>query len=277
MKKEIRKSRVIRPIATVGFTYMITLLAVCHLPLMLSAFLFLFCLTISFLIAVIKPIRNQRGLLILLTAGIACGAHFVYTYFNYNPALKLDGKSVSMLAKVEEVSTSQSGKSVLTVSLDRSVVSTPVPVKAKLYLDEPGDFRPADWIRGVAFFYLPSQEYGTSSPTQSAKADGVYLYASAKTMELSVARPNSFQLSSWLYDLRLALKEKANALFQGESAAVFQGMLLGNNDEVSNKTYRDFVHTGILHVMVVSGLHLVIVSQFVIRTLKAFRIKRKLR
>lgn len=277
MKKHETHRRVIRPIATIGFSYMLTLAIACYLTPSLSAFIFLVAMVAVLLIAVIRSLRNQRVLLILLSIGVACGVYSIYTYCNYNPVLALNGKTAPISAVVTDLSTTGSGKSVLTVQLDRKVVDAPIPTKVNLYLDEPGDFLPGDKVSGTARFYLPSEAYGTSAPLQSAKADGIYLYGSAKTTELSITRSTSFSLSAWLYNLRLLLEEKANDLFSGETAAVFQGMLLGNNSAVSDKTYRDFIHTGILHVMVVSGLHLVVVSQFVIRTLKALHVRRKTR
>ncbi len=270
-----KSQRIIRPVATIGFTYMLALTAACYLPIAFSALLFIICFAVSFCISLFKHSRSPRALLILLTAGIAFGIYAIYTPFHYTPALELDGKRMSISAEITDVTTSNSGKAVLTVKLDRSVIQTPVSVKADIYLDEPGDFRPADRISGIVSFYLPSEAYGTATPLLSAKADGIFLYGNATAAELTVTHSDGFSISALLYDLRLSLQEQANRLFSGEDAAVFQGMLLGNSSELSDKTYRDFVHTGILHVMVVSGLHLAILSQFLIRTLKRLGVRRK--
>ncbi len=274
----IGSKRLTRPVAAIGFTFMLVLLTANYLPVLFSAVFFIACLIFTIIAAAVKPLRSQRLLLILVTSGLAFGCFFLYTRFNYLPALKLDGEKISVSATVTDIGTSRSGKSVLTVRLDRSIVQTPIPVKANIYLDEPGDILPADRISGMVSFYLPSEEYGTSSPVQSTKADGIYLYGSAVTTGLTVTRTDGFHLSLFFHNLRNSLYEKADALFQDkDEAAIFRGMVLGDNSGINSRDYRNFVRTGILHVMVVSGFHLVLLTQSVMRTLKLLRVRRKAR
>lgn len=133
---------------------MLVLLTANYLPVLFSAVFFIACLIFTIIAAAVKPLRSQRLLLILVTSGLAFGCFFLYTRFNYLPALKLDGEKIPVSATVTDIGTSRSGKSVLTVRLDRSVVQTPIPVKANIYLDEPGDIR-LPTVSAAVSFYLP--------------------------------------------------------------------------------------------------------------------------
>ncbi len=275
--RNLKARRVIRPAATVGFTYMITLLAASALPTAVSCCFFIVGLAVSIVISLIRKLRSQRLLLLLLTASIACGAYAIYTLCNYLPALQLDGKSLPITATVTDVADNGDGTTQITVALDSTIIDTPIPVKARLYPNEAGAFKPADRIRTTVKFYLPSAQFGTYSPLESSRADGIFLYGSLKTEKTILSRPNEFQLSAWLYDFRQSIKGKINTLLNGETARVFQGMLLGDNSAISDTTYRDFLKTGILHVMVVSGLHLTILCQFLASAMQAVGISRKKR
>lgn len=265
----------VRPIAVIGITFLFTLLTASALPLPFNIGIAAFCMTAALLISLIKPLRTPKLALVLITAAIALGTLSIHTYFNYLPAAKLDKQHKTVTGTVTDLSVSGKGKQVLTVRLDNEIIQTFRPVKIRLYLENSISIRVADRISANTYCYLPSEQYGMYFPQDSAKADGVYLYGYVREGNLTVTPDDSFHLSRLLYQFRDSLNQKAESLFTPEEAGFIKAVLLGDKTDLSDAYYRNFTHTGVVHLLTVSGLHFVILSQFVIRTLKAFRLKRK--
>lgn len=265
----------VRPIAVIGITFLFTLLTASALPLPFNIGIAAFCMTAVLLISLIKPLRAPKLALVLITAAIALGTLSIHTYFNYLPAAKLDKQHKTVTGTVTGLSVSGKGKQVLTVRLDNEIIQTFRPVKIRLYMESSTSIRVADRISANTYCYLPSEQYGLYSPQDSAKADGVYLYGYVREGNLTVTPDDGFHLSRLLYQFRDSLNQKAESLFTPEEAGFIKAVLLGDKTDLSDAYYRNFTHTGVVHLLTVSGLHFVILSQFVIRTLKAFRLKRK--
>ncbi len=232
-------------------------------------------LLLAGLLLSIKPLRSPKLILITLVVGVAFGCSFLVTRFQYEPTLLLSGKTTTVSGEVTEIGRSSSGIPEITVRLDREITKTPFPVQVKLYLYLSVDLQIADRIETTARFYEPTTQYGTYATT--SKADGIYLSGAVQDTAVTVISDDNFHLSRFLAELREKITSKINALFSTKESTVFRAMLLGDQAALDADTYRDFVHTGIIHVLVVSGLHLSILSQFVIRTLKLFRFRRRAR
>lgn len=265
----------VRPIAVIGITFLFTLLTASALPLPFNIGIASFCMTAALLISLIKPLRTPKLALVLITAAIALGTLSIHTYFNYLPAAKLDKQHKTVTGTVTDLSVSGKGKQVLTVRLDNEIIQTFRPVKIRLYMESSTSIRVADRISANTYCYIPSEQYGLYSPQDSAKADGVYLYGYVREGNLTITPDDGFHPSRLLYQFRDSLNQKAESLFTPEEAGFIKAVLLGEKTDLSDAYYRNFTHTGVVHLLTVSGLHFVILSQFVIRTLKAFRLKRK--
>lgn len=116
-------------------------------------------------------------------------------------------------------------------------------------------------------------------PTQqSHRADGVFLqaYPTAYDEEaMSVAStPHSWRnaLSSLRDRLLANIRERLN----GEEGALLAGICLGEKNGVSEATMTAFRHAGLPHVLVVSGLHLSIISMGVFALLRLLLRNRRL-
>ncbi len=265
----------VRPIAVIGFTFLFTLLTASALPLPFNIGAAALCMIAALLISLIIPLRMPKLALVLITIAIALGTFSIHTYFNYLPAVKLDQQQKTVTGTVTDLSVSEKGKQVLTVRLDHEIVPTFRPVKIRIFLENSISIRIADRISSNTYCYLPSEQYGLYSPQDSAKTDGIYLYGYVQEGNLTVFPDDGFHLSRLLYQFRDNLKQKAESLFASEKADFIKAVLLGDKTDLSDAYYRNFTHTGVVHLLTVSGLHFVILSQFVIRTLKAFRLKRK--
>ena len=271
----MERKQFIRPIAAAGFVFVIGLAVAACLQNVLAGLLAAALLLLAVLLIAVKPLRSPKLILVTIVTGLAFGCSFLITHFQYEPTLLLADKTVEISGTVTDVFRSSSGTPGVTVRLDRDITKTPLPVKVNLYINIDAELRIADRIETTAHFYTPSDQYGTYSTT--SKADGIYLNGSVWNTAVTVTTDDNFHISRFLADFREGIKKTIGTLFSARDAGVFQAMLLGDKSALDDDTYRDFVHTGIIHVLVVSGLHLSILSQFVIRTLKLLHVRRKLR
>ncbi len=267
----------VRPIAVIGLTFLVTLMAASELSLPTQLALAAFCLVAALLLSLLATLRMPKPALVLLTVAIALGILSIHTYFNYLPLLSLEGQQKTIVGTVTDLAVSEGGKQVITVQPNRDCVSTVRPIKMRIFSEEPISVRVADEISANTYCYFPSEQYGVYSPQDTAKADSIYLYGYARAGELTVNPVDGFRLSRQLYRFRETLKQKADALFAPTEAGFVKAVLFGDKSALSEEVYRDFTHTGTVHMLTVSGLHFVILSQFVIRTLKLFRLKRRAR
>ncbi|MDD6235757.1 MAG: ComEC/Rec2 family competence protein [Clostridiales bacterium] len=271
----MRRKSFVRPVAVIGMTFLSALLAASAFSLPVNIGVAAFCMIVALFTSLIKPLRTPKLAIVMITISIALGMLSIHTYFNYLPAIKLDKQQTTVTGTVTDLSVSEKGKQVVTVRLDHELTQTFRPVKIRLYPESSVAVQIADRISANTYCYLPSEQYGVYSPQDSAKADGIYLYGYVREGNLEVTPTDGFHLSRLLYQFRESLKQKADSLFSPESAGFIKAILLGDKSGLSDTDYRNFVHTGVVHLLTVSGLHFVILTQFVIRTLKVFHLKRK--
>lgn len=100
-------------------------------------------------------------------------------------------------------------------------------------------------------------------PTQeSYRADGVFLQAYPVDFdeEAMTLTPSPYTWRSALVPLRERLTGNIRTRLSGEEGALLTGICLGDKSGVSESTMTAFRRTGMPHILVVSGLHLSVIS-----------------
>jgi len=111
------------------------------------------------------------------------------------------------------------------------------------------------------------------------RRQGIFLIARVKTRDF--ARSTGLN-KGWLVR-RLILKFKSWVETKFESnltpicAGIIEAMVLGEEKNIPAKIYKDMIRSGTVHILVVSGSNVGVVSFILILLLKIFRIKRRLR
>lgn len=270
----------IRPVAVIGLTFTLTLVAASSFSVTTAMCLAVIFLVLSLFLSCVKTIRSPKPALVALVISLALGCFSLYTQFNYLPAVELDGKTCYVSAVVPDIFRSKSGTYGVTVKLDPAFTNTLVPAKANIYFpaaDESYEqIRVADRIETTLTFKKP-EDYGTYSSVDSFKAEGIYLLSFHRGSDIKVITDDSFHISRVFYEIREAIKENNSSRFNGKEAGVLNAMTVSDKSDLDPGIYNDFIRTGTVHILVVSGLHLVIFSQFIIKTLKFCHVKRKVR
>lgn len=77
--------------------------------------------------------------------------------------------------------------------------------------------------------------------------------------------------SSWLepiYQLRIQLKARIEQLWSEPAASLVLGVLIGEQDTIPEDVYDSFRRAGVVHILVVSGMHVLIIIQLLIAVTK---------
>lgn len=116
------------------------------------------------------------------------------------------------------------------------------------------------------------------STQKSYRADGVFLqaYPIGFDEDAMTVVPSARTWRSMLAPLRERLLSAVRARLSGEEGALLAGICLGDKSGVSDSTMTAFRRTGMPHILVVSGLHLSVISAGVYGLLQLLLSRRRL-
>ncbi len=86
---------------------------------------------------------------------------------------------------------------------------------------------------------------------------------------------NQSQFTHWRSHLRSRLKQEISSRVSPEQSALATAILLGSREQLSQDDRRDFVMTGTVHVLAISGLHVGILSSVLFGLMRLLRVSRK--
>ncbi len=88
---------------------------------------------------------------------------------------------------------------------------------------------------------------------------GIYSTMLYPEMEI-LARGEGFKPLEWVYSLRNRLSQTLATILPEPQASLAQGIILGKRGNIPSELKDDFTHTGTVHLLAISGLHLSIVA-----------------
>lgn len=88
---------------------------------------------------------------------------------------------------------------------------------------------------------------------------------------------NSYNInffSNLIYSTRDYSDRVINYYYSGDNKGFIEGLVTGQRDDISEETKTNFINTGIMHILAVSGFNVAIVLVFILISLSLFRFKR---
>lgn len=202
--------------------------------------------------------QTGKTVLIVLTTLLVCFVLYgTREAFVRLPALKYDSLEVELKGQVYEQPV-RNAAGYDTVLLVSSVNGNKEHFKVRLYYYQATDWELADHLLLKVKLKKPPDDSVFSA--SSLKADGIFLTGTL-TKELAKQPTDTFSLLKFRYGIQNTIKQKINAFLPSEEGAVLTGMLLGDKQSISEQTTADFRRSGISHILVVSGLHVAIVTE----------------
>ncbi len=73
--------------------------------------------------------------------------------------------------------------------------------------------------------------------------------------DISVIDDDKNQFSDFIFNVRKLIDKKFNELHSKETTALLRGLLLADRSEIDYETKTQFINSGVIHVLAISGLH----------------------
>jgi competence protein ComEC len=82
---------------------------------------------------------------------------------------------------------------------------------------------------------------------------GIFTTYSASDFKILNGNSNTF--TNLIFAARKAIDQSISRLHNPQTASLLKGLIVGDRTEISDETKTDFINTGVVHVLAVSGLH----------------------
>lgn len=266
-----------RPLALVGFSYLLALAAAVYFGARWS--LVLACAALlGFLIAMLLPRARATGVFpaALLAVSLALGSFAAFSRSAVEPVRALAGKDAVIEGTVCDLPYQAYGRTYYIVEVRRTAGTTPAQsFKIRLSCQKALHAEPYSNLRVKVHFFLPDGGEGYSSRSYYASR-GILLFAYLYEYEgVTVSTPSGKPLYDYALRLRSALMRSVRALLPPEQANLVNGVLLGDRTGLSDEVTSDFRTAGISHLLSVSGLHMATMAELILMLLLSLKIPKK--
>jgi len=96
-------------------------------------------------------------------------------------------------------------------------------------------------------------EFDYKSYLRQKNIAGIFQVNSLQDIVVTNTKIDLFELA--VFETRKEIESRIKILFDSQTASLMKGFLLGDRSEIDEDSVEDFVKTGIVHILAVSGLH----------------------
>lgn len=254
----------------IGFTFLFVLSAVFYSGFNEIVFLILGVAGVlslavgAFLIAIKKNKSTGRSLCIFAFSVIFAAFYIIgYSQFVYNPIVNnYSDKEITASGYIcDEIITTDSSCSFV-IKTDE-INGQPSDVKIQVLSYENPDAEPFDKINFTAHIY--------KSKSNSGISHGIFLKAySDDSFKIEPTGERVTDFYSAAVSVRTAMKNSLDTLLPEDYSTLCRAVLLGEKTALDSGVKDDFSLTGTSFLIVVSGMHLVIITSFVLFFVRKF-------
>lgn len=259
-----------RPLGLIGLTYLFTLAAVYYL----YSFALIVCLLVSAaaapIIAVIYRFIRRRGTAFasVIAAGLSVIAAVTSIFLYQN------NKEMPILLNYEGNEITVEGYVCDELHFNKSYVS--FVIQAEKINGESSSAKINYTMRNEYDLYPFDKLKVTLTPKQSGydyqKSRGIFLYAFEQdNANLTVTGEKHHSIRSFAFSVRRQMKQVLERSLDENAAALSEAVLLGDKQALPAGLRQAFNDTGISYLIVVSGMHLAVVTMLLRRLLKRIK------
>ena len=267
-----------RPLMIVGFTYLFSLACCTLLSEIISLWLGVIFLLTGVLFIVFRSTRKDILFQCsLLTVSTAFFVFFIVSQAVVAPVKMLDGQKPTVTARLVDLpSETENG---YTYSFESSMIeldNAPQKVKFRIYTQNALDIEPYDIIvTQLEFLHL--DKYSAVEYTNKFLSKGEYIsaYLTTQPEDVTIIKGGEKDFYYYAIKVRKYVKDKMGELFSKDVSALVTAILIGGRNGLDDTIYTNLRISGVIHAISVSGLHVSILSAFVVGLLKFFGIRRK--
>ena len=272
------KAEISRPAAYVGFTAFASLLIATFFGVQYTPYLAAATLLLGVVLWICRVRRKApAALLILLTAAF----FLTYYTFAYHRTVTPFERFADEKYNVEAVILSKPEKSSGNFYYKAKITHMEgVPLDTdftiRLSHGESLNAEIDDTVSCTVKFFAYKDAVGLSSKTSWLSEDAALGGYVADYENITVTPAEKRSLLYHLAEIRGAMHDRIERAFPRRESSVLAAMLLGLRDEISDETEAAYKGAGATHILVISGMHMAIVSQFVLRLLQRIGIRKRL-
>lgn len=261
-----------RPFALMGFTYLTTLAAANFLGLNAAVMLSGIFALLALFSFIIPKLRRSKVIPIAAVCALIASLSYSAAYaFVYQPATDLNGETLSINAMVlraehEEAFDKYYYDLAATIPTEHGNRT----MRFRLSCDHDTNCVPGDTVEFDAVFSLPPDSSGYSTRMYQ-RSRRIYLYCYSKGSIDVISSHKGIMYYSHL--AKEALSNSIDSLLSKDTAGVVKGIFLGDSSPLPYSTIKSFRMSGIAHLLAVSGLHVSILSSFLLSLFKRLRLK----
>ena len=249
-----------RKMVYIGISYVLGLFFASFFQGILQIFL-LFILSLCFLIPAVgfNKCSKKEAIAIFICFFFGIIQMTSYTSLYYKPIVSYSGREINFTGKVISSDSYNGDKASYTL---KGKMPNGLKAKIHVYTDDYG-CRYGDIITLKGIPEIPESDY-LFSAYEYYKSDGIFLeiktpYSNEDGIGVtSVIHIDSYKLIHKLEDYREKTIRRIYALSGRESGSIMVSMLFGDKDNLEQSISNAFFHSGIGHIMSVSGFHLML-------------------
>lgn len=266
-----------RPFAIIGISYLISLLILNLVPNDFSLIPIILTLTILFILLIFKKTRSEKSLILrAATCFVASVMNFANFKLNIEPIKNLPETETKISGIIYDTPYKKYDNYIYTVKVQNVNDNKIKPFKIILYSKAPLDGDLYDKITcNVNLNILKSNHWLTDNwynYSQGIYASAnIYNYSKQKTEEGENFSPRYYTLKA-----REKMISSTKEIFPSEIANVINGFILSYKNDINQNTREIFQRSGIYHFLATSGIHLAIISNFLMWLFKKLKMSEKL-
>lgn len=262
-----------RPLAVIGFTYFLSLMAASVMGLSLTVVVAVLLALFFIMALVFRLFQKRPAVMAALLTGVAA-----MTLFGYHqaavviPQERMAGKDVPFKAVVLDEIERDNGSRCYVVTVTESA---DLPKGTRLLLwtaDRETVFERYEVIGGEA---ASLRLVGSDRFFSSSKADGIRLQGWLSTGAEITLEGTHRPWYSFLFNIRDKLGSNIREELPGQDGALLMSMCLGNTNGLSGENELAFRGAGLSHLLAVSGLHTSVIAGGVLALLKLLRVPKR--
>ncbi|MBR0423773.1 MAG: ComEC/Rec2 family competence protein [Clostridia bacterium] len=251
-----------RPFALIGFSYFIVLLFLIFIP---NNFIFYLVVTFGtlFLISIVFPkTRNFKAIPILFAVCFTASLVYFLNLNNTPQVEKFDSCETTIEGIISEQPYKKRNKYYYTIKTEKISEENVNNLKILVHSNKMLEGDVYDKITFQAYLYKPFNTDIESKIYNKSKniplMGKVYEYK-----EIKIQKCTNPPLWHNILKTRNNLISATKKNLPNDYAAMINGILLGEKNEVPPEIKKNFEITGIYHLLTVSGIHLSIISSFI--------------
>ncbi len=179
------------------------------------------------------------------------------------PVERLNGNHATVYGYIYDTPSSTGGYQTLYIKTETvSIKDAPQEFKLSLSTQVSDTYKPGDYIKADAQFKEINRAY-----KNSYYADGVYISANSYNVT-HCDSPQKLTLRVLGARISSVIKNKISVLFPKDTIGLLNGLLVGDTSAMTDESHLNFVGSGMIHLVNVSGLHLSIIAGTIYKLLK---------